>query len=100
MKGRRRENRFSELDILRDLMLGGRHSRTTVARCGVSLPTADRWLKVLYSKIPDVKRVRHGKVTWFEWRRPEHDPEQVARVVREMREARRTRTGGPSGRQK
>lgn len=34
------------LDVLRDLMLGGRHSRTTVARMGPSLPTADRWLKI------------------------------------------------------
>jgi hypothetical protein len=60
--------RTTSLDILRDLMSGGRHSRTTVARCGVSLPTADRWLKQLAEKIPGVRRVRESHVTWFEWR--------------------------------
>lgn len=59
---------FNELDILRDLMLGGRHSRRTVARYGVSLPTADRWLLTLWKKIPNVWKVRDGKTTWFEYR--------------------------------
>jgi hypothetical protein len=56
------------LDVLRDLMLGGRHSRRTVARGGVSLPTADRWLMALYVTIPGVRKVRDGKTTWFEWK--------------------------------
>lgn len=60
--------RISDLDILRDLMSGGRHSRTTVARCGVSLPTADRWLGQLAAKIPGVRKVRESKVSWYEWR--------------------------------
>jgi hypothetical protein len=60
--------RTTDLDILRDLMSGGRHSRTTVARCGVSLPTADRWLKQLAEKIPGVRKVREGTTTWYEWR--------------------------------
>jgi hypothetical protein len=33
----------TELDVLRDLMLGGRHSRSTAVRLGISFPTADRW---------------------------------------------------------
>lgn len=53
------------LHILRDLMLGGRHSRTTVARYGISLPTADRWLKSLLL-LPGVVKRREGKVTWYE----------------------------------
>jgi hypothetical protein len=60
-------NHASKLDVLRDLMLGGRHSRTTVTRFGVSLPTADRWLLALYRKIPGVRKVRVGKTTWFEF---------------------------------
>ena len=35
----------TELDLLRDLMLGGRHSRSTAIRLGISYPTADRWLE-------------------------------------------------------
>jgi hypothetical protein len=57
------------LDVLRDLMLGGRHSRRTVAHGGVSLPTADRWLAALMV-IPGVRRVRVGKTTWLEWASP------------------------------
>lgn len=56
--------RFSELDILAQLMRGGRHSRQTVAACGVSLPTAD----VLWQKVPGVRVVKVGKTTWFEWK--------------------------------
>ena len=55
------------LDVVRDLMLGGRHSRTTVARGGVSLPTADRWLKLIEATVPGMKRVRIGKTAWLEW---------------------------------
>lgn len=56
----------TELDILRDLMLGGRHSRQTAVRLGISFPTADRWLESLMG-IPGVRRFRQGKVTWYEW---------------------------------
>jgi hypothetical protein len=61
--------RVTGLDILRDLMLGGRHSRTTVARAAkVSLPTADRWLMALRQKVPGMHAVRVSKTTWVEWR--------------------------------
>jgi len=59
------------LDVLSDLMLGGRHSRQTIARMGVSLPTADRWLKSLLT-VPGVRKLRIGKTSWFEWQKP-HD---------------------------
>jgi hypothetical protein len=55
------------LEVLADLMRGGRHSRTTVGRHGVSLPTADRWLRSLLT-LPGVRATREGKVTWYEWR--------------------------------
>ncbi len=59
---------FNVLAVLRDLMLGGRHARRTVARAfGVSLPTADRWLAAL-AIVPGVASTRVGKVTWWEWR--------------------------------
>jgi hypothetical protein len=49
-------------------LLGGSHSRTTVAgRYGVSLPTADRWLPALRT-IPGVSTRRIGKVTAYVWR--------------------------------
>lgn len=60
---------MSVIDALGDLLRGGRHSRRTVARMGVSLPTADRWLKQL-SVVPGVVRRKVGKETWFEWRAP------------------------------
>lgn len=55
------------LDVLSDLMRGGRHSRHSVARYGVSLPTADRWLVALVQKVPGVRKVRVGRTSWFEW---------------------------------
>ena len=58
---------MSELDLLRDLMLGGRHSRQTAVRFGISLPTADRWLASLLV-VPGVRRFRQGKTTWYEWK--------------------------------
>jgi hypothetical protein len=60
---------ISILEILGDLMRGGRHSRGTVARTGLSLSTADVWLKQLLT-IPGVRSVREGKTLWFEWRAP------------------------------
>lgn len=57
------------LQVLRDVMLGGRHSRQTIARYGVSLPTADRWIKALAKTVPGAKTTREGKTTWLEWRR-------------------------------
>jgi len=56
----------TELDLLRDLMLGGRHSRQTAVRLGISFPTADRWLESLM-KVPGVRQTKIGKVTWYEW---------------------------------
>jgi len=60
-------NNIDELDILADIMRGGRHSRVTVARGGVSLPTADRWLARLAAKVPGVRKVRESQTSWFEW---------------------------------
>lgn len=58
------------LDVVRDLMLGGRHSRRTVAvMADVSLQTADRWLVSIRTTIPGVRVVRVGKTTWLEWSR-------------------------------
>lgn len=57
------------LEIVRDLMLGGRHSRRTIARYGVSLPTADRWVKLIVSTIPGARFEREGKTTWITVRR-------------------------------
>ncbi len=68
------------LDVLRDVMMGGKHSRVTVARYGVSLPTADRWLRALASKVPGAELHREGKTTWLMFRRstlphiPSHPP--------------------------
>lgn len=76
------------LDVLRDLMLGGRHSRHTVTRFGVSLPTADRWLKEIAAKIPGVRKVRDGNVSWFEWRRPSPEPDTAETVATKLRGAR------------
>ena len=56
------------LDVVRDLMLGGRHSRRTLARMGVSLATADRYLQAIAAKVPGVQLVRIGKVSWYEIR--------------------------------
>jgi hypothetical protein len=56
----------TELDVLRDLMLGGRHSRSTAVRLGISLPTADRWLESI-TRILGVRKTKIGKVTWYEW---------------------------------
>jgi hypothetical protein len=56
----------TELDVLRDLMLGGRHSRSTAVRLGISFPTADRWLESLL-RVPGVRKTKIGKVTWYEW---------------------------------
>jgi hypothetical protein len=60
----------SPLRVLRDVMLGGRHSRRTIADQGVSLPTADRWIKQIVTMIPGARTVRVGKTTWLEWVRP------------------------------
>jgi hypothetical protein len=58
------------LTVIRDLMLGGRHSRSTVASTGPSLAAADRWLKAIERTIPGIRRVRVGRTTWYEWRCP------------------------------
>ena len=57
----------SPLELLRDLMLGARHSRQTVARAaGLSIRTSDRWLRELLV-IPGVSFGKQGKTTWFAW---------------------------------
>lgn len=76
------------LDVLRDLMLGGRHSRHTVTRFGVSLPTADRWLMELARKVPGVRKVREGTTSWFEWRRPPPLPDTAETAATKARTAR------------
>lgn len=73
------------LRVLRDLMLGGRHSRRTVEALGVSLATADRWLTALWKHVPGVRAVRSGAVTWFEWHaslRAPWDPNDRSHGVR------------------
>jgi hypothetical protein len=57
---------FRILDVLGDILRGGRHSRTTVARFGVSLPTADRWLDALEARVPGLRRLKVGRVSWLE----------------------------------
>jgi hypothetical protein len=64
----RRYASWNVLDVLRDVMLGGRHSRRTIARLGLSLPTADRWIRRLTKTIPGARTVRVSKTTWLEWR--------------------------------
>lgn len=73
----------TELDLLRDLMLGGRHSRQTAVRIGISYPTADRWLESLL-RVPGVRKFKHGKTTWYEW-------EPTSAMVVEATRARRER---------
>lgn len=63
----KRKGTIKQLDVLKDLMLGGRHSRQTLARCGVTLVSADRWLKGLLI-IPGLRSAKIGKTTWYEWR--------------------------------
>lgn len=58
---------FAVLDVVSDLIEGGRHARRTVARAfGISLPTADRWLREVAHRIPGVVKVKVGRVTWYE----------------------------------
>lgn len=69
--GEPKASAFNVLLVLRDLMLGGRHSRSTVAHAfNVSLPTADRWLEWLYKTIPRIRKKRISHVTWLEWSEP------------------------------
>ena len=82
------------LEVLRDLMLGGKHSRRTVARGGVSLPTADRWLHELLDVVPGVKRSKEGKVSWFEWKAPAGSP-PVTLTARPHGHRARARARGP-----
>jgi hypothetical protein len=58
---------FGVLDLVSDLIEGGRHSRRTVSRAfRISLPTADRWLIEVAKRIPGVVKVRVGRVAWYE----------------------------------
>lgn len=56
----------TRLDVLKELMGGARHSRRTLVARGISLKTADRWLRALLV-VPGVRREREGKTTWFVW---------------------------------
>ena len=59
---------FGVLDVLADLMKGGRHTRGTIARgWRISLPTADRWIKEILGRVPGVVRARDGKRTCIAW---------------------------------
>jgi hypothetical protein len=57
---------LTSLDVLRDLILGERHSRRTLIGAGMSAPTADRRLRALVD-FPGVVRSKEGKLTWFAW---------------------------------
>lgn len=76
---------YGILDVLREIMLGGRHSRRTVASHGVSLPTADRWLKQLRQSVPGMYLMRIGNVSWVEWRPPNLEAWIRAAQVNESR---------------
>lgn len=68
------QSAFRVLVVLSDLMQGGRHSRHTVAaRGGVSLVTADRWMRELL-KVPGCRLRKHGKTTWIEYATPQKGP--------------------------
>jgi hypothetical protein len=57
----------SVLDLVSDLIEGGKHSRRTVARAfRVSLPTADRWLVEIERRIPGVVSSKLGRIRWYE----------------------------------
>lgn len=72
---KRESPQFVVLDVLADIMNGGRHSRTTVARAfRVSLPTADRWLVALCARVPGVVRKKISKTSWIEWMPPRVQP--------------------------
>lgn len=61
---------FHILVVLSDVMQGGRHSRhTAAARGGVSVVTADRWLRALL-KVPGCRLTKSGKTVWLEWASP------------------------------
>lgn len=53
------------LQVVAELMRGGRHSRRTIAdTTGRSLATADRWIEHILEILPNAKKSREGKTTW------------------------------------
>lgn len=42
------------------------------------MPTADRWLAEIANLIPGVRRVRIGKISWYEWA----PPKSIRKMVR------------------
>lgn len=59
------QSAFNVLRVLRDLMMGGVYSRHTIAKqYGISLVTADRWMRALRDVIPGVRLEKQGKTTW------------------------------------
>jgi predicted DNA-binding transcriptional regulator YafY len=54
------------LSVVASLLAGDRYSRRTLAQhTGKSLPTADRWLELLATQLPDVRKVRERNTTWL-----------------------------------
>ena len=58
---------MTELHVIRELLRGWQLSRHSVAKMGVSLPTADRWLEAIRVTVPGARKFKRGKTTWYEW---------------------------------
>jgi predicted DNA-binding transcriptional regulator YafY len=69
------------VQILRDLLEGRKHSRHTIAKLlDVQPSTADRWMKTV-ELVPGVVRVRRGRQSLLQWRRPETAPAKLMAVL-------------------
>jgi len=79
--GARHETPIAMLDVIRDLILGARYSRRSLQRMGVSLPTADRWIREIARVIPWMRTVRAGKTTWLEWAPPRVMPGRLPEIT-------------------
>jgi len=64
---RRLRKGVTKLHVVRDLLDGKMHNRHTVARLGVSLPTADRWLESIRLLVPGTSKFKDSKTTWYAW---------------------------------
>ncbi len=54
------------LGIVADLLHGQRHCRRTIREAtGRSLQTADRWIDLIKSTIPNTRKEKEGKTTWI-----------------------------------
>lgn len=66
-----RDEHVNILVIVADLLRGVVHTRHTVAaRAGVSLPTADRWIKSIVTTLPGARTRKAGKTALVEMRQP------------------------------